>query len=537
MAVLLLHITIWILGGLAVGMVFQRWSRRVDVHARALMLFGGVIGVTSILSPLVLLAPRGPLFWLRRDLEFWLIWGGVAALVVVVAWRLNTLLTERQRVQQLRAQAWVQGLGEDTSLTQELENARRRLENKLREQSGQKGTKLRWSSAQLPFTIGVRRPEVFAPLWTAYEGEGIYMAPLLAHEREHIRLGHTWWAGPTRWVATILPQFRRLSTAIRLALEVDADRHVVASEVEQHRDPSRYIHALEAVVGPAEGSGLEVGLGHDRSNLALRVKQSLTAGRVAWRYPALAALILAIQFGCHWTLGAPHPQELLNLATLRIQPNYNLNAVPAGLRLHAMPGKGGEFRDGLVLDTRGMKDLHTIEMNLVRSINADSERWVGFKGKVHIEIVERPKGGEGGPIIAGATGEELLKFDSYALDHGVHLVNDGTQWVLGGVTAVTDLDWKMVTHSGDYEVAVGRNHEPGRKFATDLERLYWWLLVPVGWKVEVTGATLAPNLDKPRPSDEVIRARINYFNSVRVRDLTPVVATNWANSRLYDISP
>jgi len=536
MAVLLLHISIWILGGLAAGRVFQIWSRRPDVTPRALMVLGGMIGVTSLLSPLVLLVARGPLFWLRRDLEFALIWGGVALLVVALAWRLNALLTERQRIMQLRAQAWVQGLGEDTSSTQELESARFRLERRLKEQTGQEETKLRWSSAQLPFTIGVRRPEVFAPIWTAYEGEGVYMAPLLAHEREHIRLGHTWWSGPTRWVATILPQFRRLAGAIRLALEVDADRHVVASEVAQDHDPSRYIRALEAVVGPAEGSGLEVGLGHDRTNLALRVNQSLTPGRMLWRYPLLAGLILLAQMSCHWALGAPPMQQLVNLATLRVQPNYNLMAVPAGLKLRALPGKGGVFQDGLALDTSKMEGLQTLEMNLVRSLNDSSERWVGFRGRVHIKVIECPPNPSEVPIIAGDTAEDILQIDRYALDHGFAPVDDGTEWVVGGVQAVRDFDWKRVTKTGDYEIVVGRDHEPGRRLATNRERLHWWVLVPVGWKVEITGASIEESLGPPRHSSEVVRARTGYFYSVRVRDLAPSIATNWANSRLYDIS-
>jgi len=520
MALMLLHITLWVLSSLAIGRIYLRWSHCSDVPTKVMVVSGAGIGLAALIAPLLLLNGREPLLSLRRDVEFWIIWCGVALLTGLVIWRINGFFSELQRIQQLRKQAWAQGQRGDEESTQELENARKRLEQRLRDQSG-RDVVLRWSPAQLPFTIGIRHPEVFAPVWTAYEEEGVYMVSLLAHEREHISLGHTIWFALSRWISILLPQLKGMAIAIRNGLEVEADRQVLASEIGLGRDPDRYIHALESIVGPAMGAGLEVGLGHDRSNIERRIGQSLTPPLIRWRYPLMAGLVLVLQIGCHASLGIASLRDLVSLATLRVRPNYNLISAPIGIQLHSLPGKGGDFLDGLRVDSRGIKE-GMVSITLVRSLAFNQERWVGFRGRVNIKVLSQPESPTSYPILMGIAGEMTGELDQ----------SGGSQ----GRMVFRDFDWKPIKSSGSFETVVGRNFQGSDQIsAKALESLNWTLLVPIGWEVELADVALARYAGHPRSRPEINCSRVDFFSSMPMHKFASYISMDWSEARLYNL--
>lgn len=520
MSTVIAHLMIWLLGIVALGWLFQVWSRRSDVHPRGLILSGSVLGAFALAVPLLAsLSPRPAMFSLRRDVEFWFIWVGFAAFIVFLVWRLNALVANRQRVQRLRQDAWTRGQSDDAEADQELEATRLRLEARLREQSCNPRTILRWSGTQLPFTLGGRAPEVFAPMWAAYEGEGIHMAPLLAHEREHIRLDHTKWSSLIRWCVTVFPPLERLASAIRLGLEVDADRHVVAGDLAKGITPDRYVEALKAVVGPARGSGLEAGLGHDRSNLELRVQQSLTPSRMLWRYPVAGALLLLIQFGCHRLLGGSSMQSLADLATLRLPPNYNLKTSPDGLKLKSLPGLGGDFLDGVRIDARQIYGAKRVEMTLVRS-GSGGTKWIGFRGSVDVRVLARPANPTTFPVLMA----EALRFGT---PNGNVMTHE-----------FVDFHWKQMATSGRYETRVGLNNVAKTRVKADTsETVRWWVQVPVGWELEIRSVRLSPYSETSRPSEEVLTARLAYLNAVLIDEFAAKIPLSWEKNKLYDIAP
>lgn len=530
MGVLILHILLWVTGVSLLGLGYRHWSNKPDVDPRPLVLSGAFLGIFAVFSPLIGTAISGPgqLFSLQRNVEFWLIWVGVCGLAVFFLWRINRIFTDSQRVRQLRAEAWRQGISEDTETGLGIEQTRMRLEKKLREQSGNPRVVLRWSDQiQLPFTIGSVTPEVFAPMWAAYEANGIHMGPLLAHEREHIRLGHAIWSTAIRWLSALLPHVGGITQAIRLGLEVEADRNVIQKELESGNDPGRYIETLKRVVGPAGGSGPEAGLGHDRSNIVLRVDQILRPPRRHWRFPAMGAVLLLVLIGCHAALGRVDFGELYDLATLRIQPNYNLNSPFQGVELHSIPGKGGVFMDGLEINTRNIPGGKRVEMILIRSLRAGETQWSGFHGTMEVRVLHRPPAPCPTPIIYAETAERS----------GGPRVSQAEK-VTGGADKIVDIDWVPIEATGRYQVSVGRTFSgPPHTAAAPGEIAFLYVFVPDGWVVQLLETHLESYTGSPRPLPEVVKSRQAFFKAVPIESLAHYEAMDWSSRRLYDFSP
>jgi len=530
MGVLILHILLWVTGLTLIGVGYRRWSKKPDVDPRALVISGAFLGALAVLAPFIGMALSGPrqLFSLQRNVEFWLIWLSVCFFAGFFVWRINRIFTDSQRVRQLRTDAWRQGMSEDTETGLGIEQTRMRLEKRLREQSGNPRVVLRWSDQiQLPFTIGSLTPEVFAPMWAAYEANGIHMGPLLAHEREHIRLGHARWSSIIRWMSSLLPHLDGINQAIRLGLEVEADRNVVQKELESGADPGRYIETLERVVGPAGGSGPEAGLGHDRSNIVLRVDQILRPPKRHWRYPVSAAVLVLALIGCHSVLGRVDAGELYDLATLRIQPNYNLNSPFQGVELHSIPGKGGAFLDGLEINTTKIPGGKAVEMILIRSLRAGETQWVGFHGTMEVKVLRRPLAPCPTPILYAETSQR---------SGGARSSQSEKVW--GGADKIQDLDWTPIEASGRYETTVGRSISgAARTVAAPGEIAFWYVFVPQGWDIQLREVALEPFTGPARQVLDVVNSRQAFFKCVPVESLAHFEAMDWSSKRLYDFSP
>lgn len=531
MGVLILHILLWVLGTAVLGWELKRWAADPALRPRDLLWVGGLTGLVATVAPLIgaILAPPGQRIWLARDLEFWLIWLVAGLAAIFLAWRLNKIFSESQRVRWLRAESWRRDLSEDTETGLGLELVRVRLEKNLRQLTGNPKVVLRWSDQiQLPFTIGAAKPEVFSPLWTAYEDDGVHVGPLLAHEQEHIRLGHVVWYSILRFLSSLLPHLSSIGVAIRRGLEVEADRSAIQTFDRPDGPPDQYIASLERVVAPAAGSGPEAGLGHDRSNLEQRICQLRSTPRRRYDYPLAAGLLVALLLGCHASIGRVDFVQLWDLATLRIAPNYNLQSPMPGVRLRSLPGKGGVFRDGLEINTLGVHGSRMINMQMIRSLAPGEQHWVGFHCTMNIRILRRPISDDWAPVLFAETNERIPSYPR----------TSPAESVTAGLDHIKDIDWTKASESGTYSVAVGRQVAgPQRVTAKPGELAFLIIFVPSGWIVQITDVQLEPYSGLPKSDQQLIALRDNFFSAVPLYAVAQGGHLSWSAQRLYDFSP
>jgi hypothetical protein len=528
MGIVILHVLLWVTGTILIGKLLIAWSHQRDIHSHGLMISGAFFGPLALIAPFIgtWFSSSTHKYWLPRQVEFWLIWLGIACLVTFVAWRLNRVLTDAQRVKRLRQEAWKSGDGDD-EFDLEIDEIRTRLENRLRAQTHNSHVVLRWSDQiQLPFTIGTLRPEVFAPMWTAYEADGVHVGPLLDHEREHIKLGHSAWSTIIRWIAYPFPQCAWICKAVRSGLEVEADRHLIQEVLISDGDPNRYITALNMVVGPAAASGDEIGLGHDRSNVPLRVDQILRTPRMLWRYPIICFALLVGLIGCHRLIGHVDSRTLWELATLRIQPNYNIDAPLQGLVLHSMPGKGGDFLDGLEVDTRNIPPGKRIQIVLVRSLKPGESPWAGFNGQVFVQVIHRPMSMGPIPLLVGESIDQMAAPQRAPGER-----------VRGSADFIRDLDSSAIDHSGFFQTTVGRDLKGKIRSAKGPdESNNWNLFVPSGWVLQISKVHLAPCLNSVRSTEDLIKRRKAILDALQPDSLANPGTLSWSIERLYNFS-
>lgn len=529
MGILLFHILVWVTGVHLVGTVFRRWASRVNVASRALILWGGALGVAAMVAPLLgaFLSQRDPLFRINRGLEFWLIWSAVALLLGFLGWRVNRVLADGQRVVQLRSESWGSW---DSSLAGHAESLRQRLEARLKEQSGNPKTVLRWSEKiQLPFTVGALTPEVFAPTWAAYEADGIHLWPLLAHEREHIRLGHATWSTVIRSISGLMPHFKALGGAMRLGLEVEADRNVVSEMKSSEDSANQYVETLQAVVGPAIGSGPEAGLGHDRSNVRHRVSQLLQPASMEWKYPVLAAAIVLSMIGCHRVLGRVDVRELVELAMLRVHPSYNLQSPIQGVSLHSLPGRGGALLDGLEVDARRVQAGKAVELMLLKPTPVVGTEAPGFRGRFKVTVVKR---GADPSLVPVVLGEVVQRVGGSLNLPQPSKVGSAT---LMEMDTLKDLDLKALNESGVVEVAVGVGANSG--LPEDELKKFWFVYVPSGWVLRIEEVQIEDFWAPSRTVAEVGETRRAFFRSIPAGALSFRSGANWGAERIHSLLP
>lgn len=362
LSLLLLHVLIWILIALVVGITFRRWVRQEDISPGLALGVGlALLAFLLLLLPLPLLK-SGP-GWpkaaqtMGRVQEYWA-GNGLAALALVA---LVVAFARGARSLGIR-QVLGETILEPTSLAlaggrwQEEDAFRAEVERRFQEELRIPALQLCFTARMvLPFTTGFFRPRIFVPHWLLRHSEVYsYAKVLLNHEREHVRLNHHRLAWALNFLQSLLPPLGPLAQGLREAMEVQADRRLLAQAPEFTR--SKYLEGLARVV---EGTpeALALGIGHDPAQVPLRIRQAL--GKASPHFRGLVAiLILLLPLVITWRLVGRLDLEAATSLVMLDPPSWVRGyAEPDGLELRPIPGKGGTPRaeDGVVVDTTGVR--------------------------------------------------------------------------------------------------------------------------------------------------------------------------------------
>lgn len=525
MVKVLLHFLLWIGFTSAIGLLHLRWSRRLDVDTRWVVRSGLLMSV--IMTGIYIVGHFAPTFkvfslgWsdvrVGREIEFYIIWGAVWTVGLIAGWRILELMAYDSQIRQLRATSWGEAFGE-LALTgpeevRRIERLRLGLQKKLRVDAKNDRIVLRWSAKiQLPFTVGYRNPEIYSPQWTIAESNGEHMVPLLLHEVHHVQLGHLLGSEILRRLQILIPSFKPLFMGVRLAFEVESDREVISGENELVRE--RYFRALNQVVKSASGSGEEVGLGHDRSNVARRIQQCVTSPRKRILYCAGSIILIILMWCGSQMVGPVDGRYLKDLALRRLPANYEVHGCE-GAKVKSIPGQGGIFEDGIVVDTTKSPSKSFTTIGLTRS-HSTTVKWPGFEGSLIIRVLE--KNCDSNLIVEGIAYERSTMANS-----------KGRM-----IAYISDVQCQNVFTSG---MVITRIHSepslprlPFRKC-----EMYWSVRIPNGWKVEISKIDLKESKGTGRCVAEIEKTLEQREYESKYMPQVQNMTMNWGINKIYEM--
>jgi len=492
---LILHILLYAVVVYAIGLMIRWWSKREDVHVSGVFWLGlstiivasSIFGVSIVGFGALPDAQRSELFALSERGEVGLMWVVLAVFLLFALWRISEIAAEAMRLIMIKKTSWGAIVGAhafhsgDGDL-RELEKKRIVLQEFIRDETRNEKVVLRWSSKiQLPFTVGIVSPSIYVPLWAIRKKSSSCVEQLVHHECEHIKSRHNLWIWLLRMIFFIIPFTAPILKAIRHAFEADSDRKLMKKLDEQSR--KEYINTLETVVAPASGSGLEVGLGHDRRNIPLRIKQSVSEDRAKYQIVIITFAWLMLYAAVAAFLGRVDFSALGKAFDRKIPANYAMVVVDEGAKITPIVGKGGDISTGIKIDTTACGPDGRVVVGIGRSdARYDYDPWEGFEGSALIEIKRTGGNNSKYPILAG-TGYQYEFYSEGAI-----------------IANVVDKDLAIIDKNARYVTTISKASSPGDVSSA----MNWEIVVPSGWRVRLTDVRFRPYSGPRRPVNQVL---------------------------------
>lgn len=506
MAQLLAQVLIWCLALPLAGLWLRAHARRQDVCPSFILATGmALLGAFPLLSLAVLFSRRiSPRLPISRLTEQFVIDTLPWVLAALIAWSLSRVLHEFHVTRNIRQRVWDSELasqagGDDAAR----EEVRAFFEAQMSDSLDGKAMVLRLTNrTQLPFTIGWRTPEVFLSIWTMAERDGMHVFPLMEHEAEHIRLNHHRIGRFTTWYRCLIPFTAPLIEAMRLAMEVAADRAALRDRPPKYRDA--YLDALRDIVQRAWTGGKEPGIGHDRSDIPRRIRQSTNSPASGFRAlaPTFALLSLLPAGAAGWYAGPLETKDLVDRYLRKVNPLWGVQA-PDEARTKSIPGRGGVLQDGILVDTTHVHD------NLVTEITLGVDIFVKEPGKLFVlgyTIMAEPTEG----AIAHPFGS--LVSQEFAVERIPAGPKSGSSTKIFRLHGrIYDLDLAEVDAArtaqsfrlavSSYPNPPAMTQMPDWRLAIEAPRIF----IPKGWKVRITNVSTGSADGQERPRSVIER--------------------------------
>jgi len=507
LTILILHLLLYALTVYAVGVLLRWWSRQADAHGNAILFMGltTIIVTTGLLVLALLGGIRGPVPFLAHSLDqlskYGDRWVPVAIVIffIFVSYHLCHFIGEILRLRQIKASSWGDLMGEQALSTGDetlvdWEGMRLGLQEWVRDETRNERVVLRWSARiQLPFTVGVKHPNIYIPLWILRKESEAPVEQLLAHECEHILARHHFWIRILRLLYVLLPFVGPTLRAVRHAFEAESDRCLINKLDEDAR--KQYIDTLESVIAPASGSGLEVGLGHDRRNIPLRIKQAFSKPVMRWDFVFGSVFAVSVYCYAALSLGGVNSTWIKERFNRTIPANYAIVDKAVGAKITPIAGSGGDISAGLNIDTTSCDPSGRVVVGIGRSdARYDYDPWEGFEGSALIEIKRTGGNNSKYPILAG-TGYQYEFYSEVAI-----------------IANVVDKDLAIIDKNARYVATISKASSPGDVSSA----MNWEIVVPSGWRVRLTDVRFRPYSGPRRPVNQVLEKQKMH------RDLAPL---------------
>lgn len=365
MLIFLFHLLLLTVGYLLLGRVFEAALHRSRVNPVCAAWVGVLLVVlwptawSVMLLGFALLEPfHAPIrdllsTFLSRAGEYRLGAGVGLVFLFWLVWSAFSLLRDNLQIQAVRRSALDLDALEDESW-HGLAALRLRLEAKYRQKTSCPSLSLRISDEVLtPFSVGFIRPDLYAPLWMFSERGGTHLRVLLDREVTWIGRGQTQVFTLMAVLARLLPFARPLLRGLKLALDGCVDRAFLRGVSEEER--ARFLDALRqcSAAGRADDGGLPFG----RNPLAIQARIRFASepfrgrGVDLWALPALM-LPLVMLMG---VLGPVPFRSMRSLMSRELPPGVIFLPYSSEARAVALPGQGGDLRDGVLVDTTRVK--------------------------------------------------------------------------------------------------------------------------------------------------------------------------------------
>jgi len=342
---LLIHFIVWFLGAWLLGHALDRFIAPRKPHG-GWVVFGLCLAAylgTVLLWPF--LRPGGGSLnlvrWIGSRGEAWAGKALVLGLAILCVWGIFRILrvwAERRMLRRMLLDP--QAMAFAGEAWQEEEAFRSAVESQFVE-SLKRPVQVRYGARiVLPETFGLRPPVILLPHWLVRHPELHASAKVLLNlERERIRLGQAHWAECMTWIAAALPPLAPLRKALLRAMAKRAEGSLLAHSspeaAARYRDAAVQIRAA-AADAPAS-----------QAPVATR------SVSFAWGILIpLGALLLAMPI--RWTSPVDW-RDVGQRQSVKLPQGFRTEIQPPGVEIRGLPGIGGDFPEGLLIDTRRVK--------------------------------------------------------------------------------------------------------------------------------------------------------------------------------------
>lgn len=268
------------------------------------------------------------------------------------AWSAFALLRDARQLRSIRDSALDLEALDDPEWGN-LAELRAKLEAKYRASTGFSNLSFRVSDAiRTPFTIGVWKPDIYAPLWMFSESSGTHLRLLLDLEADRLRRGYGWPLTLLRVLERLLPFARPLIRGLCHRLEGAADQAFQSTLAEADR--RRFREALQHISKIGREGDPEVPFGWARGLDVARPGTARGLGASAWTF--LLAGFVSTCLAATVVLGPVPFHSLRGLMTRELPSGVVFLPYSADARAVAIPGRGGDLPDGVLVDTTRVKN-------------------------------------------------------------------------------------------------------------------------------------------------------------------------------------